>query len=45
MIAVIFEVTPITAGKDDYFAIAAQLAPMLSTIYTVIHCSLTGVLP
>ncbi|MDR6984185.1 heme-degrading monooxygenase HmoA [Rheinheimera pacifica] len=32
MIAVIFEVTPTTAGKDSYFAIAAQLAPMLSTI-------------
>lgn len=32
MIAVIFEVTPTSAGKDSYFAIAAQLAPMLSTI-------------
>lgn len=32
MIAVIFEVCPHPHAKDDYLAIAAGLAPMLSTI-------------
>lgn len=32
MIAVIFEVTPTNAGKDSYFALAAELAPILNSI-------------
>lgn len=32
MIAVIFEVTPTSAGKDSYFALAAELAPILNSI-------------
>ncbi|MDP2715775.1 antibiotic biosynthesis monooxygenase [Rheinheimera sp.] len=32
MIAVIFEVTPTSAGKDSYFVLAAELAPILNSI-------------
>lgn len=32
MIAVIFEVTPTRAGRDSYFALAAELTPILHSI-------------
>ncbi|SEH73948.1 Heme-degrading monooxygenase HmoA [Rheinheimera pacifica] len=32
MIAVIFEVTPTSAGKNSYFALASELAPLLNSI-------------